>query len=78
MDEPHFRFAYEHSTRRRCVDRAGKLVGTYDKMHLLPFGEYIPFVGWLPFLRGYSPITGGAPSPGLRSRRLRSTTSSTA
>jgi apolipoprotein N-acyltransferase len=42
------------------VDRAGKLVGTYDKMHLLPFGEFIPLVDWLPFLRGYSPITGRA------------------
>ncbi len=47
------------------VDRAGKLLGTYDKMHLLPFGEYIPFVRWLPFLRSYSPITGGA-LPGER------------
>lgn len=40
------------------VDRSGGLVGTYDKVHLLPFGEYIPFVRWLPFLRSYSPITG--------------------
>jgi apolipoprotein N-acyltransferase len=43
-----------------CVDRAGQVVGTYDKMHLLPFGEYIPLVAWMPFLRNYSPITGTA------------------
>ncbi len=42
------------------VDKSGVLVGTYDKMHLLPFGEFIPLVDWLPFLRGYSPITGRA------------------
>jgi apolipoprotein N-acyltransferase len=47
------------------VDRYGKIVGTYDKMHLLPFGEFIPFVNWLPFLRGYSPITGLALPGGL-------------
>ncbi|RIK83540.1 MAG: apolipoprotein N-acyltransferase [Planctomycetota bacterium] len=43
-----------------CVDRTGAVVGTYDKMHLLPFGEFIPLVDWLPALRNISPIAGGS------------------
>ena len=58
--EPGFPFTYDQFNSSAAFDRAGQLVGTYDKMHLLPFGEYIPFVRWLPFLRNYSPITGGA------------------
>jgi apolipoprotein N-acyltransferase len=34
-------------------------VGTYDKVHRVMFGEYIPFADWFPFLYRLTPLTGG-------------------
>lgn len=57
-DVPHF--GVDSFNSCVMVDREGQLVGAYDKMHLLPFGEYVPLARWIPLLRRITPITGGA------------------
>jgi apolipoprotein N-acyltransferase len=37
----------------------GRIARTYRKRRLVPFGEYVPLAGWLPFLRHLTPIGEG-------------------
>ncbi len=37
----------------------GVLDSVYHKRHLVMFGEYIPLIRWLPFVKWFTPITGG-------------------
>ena len=37
----------------------GKVVSSYRKRRLVLFGEYIPLVDWLPFLKWFTPIQSG-------------------
>ena len=37
----------------------GKVCGEYRKIHLVAFGEYVPFSGVFPFLKGFTPIEEG-------------------
>ena len=40
-------------------DPDGKFISVYHKQKLVIFGEYIPLARWLPFLKYFTPITGG-------------------
>jgi apolipoprotein N-acyltransferase len=37
-------------------DKTGRVVARYDKQHLVPFGEYIPFSGLIPLLARLAPM----------------------
>lgn len=41
---------FSHFNSAYLVGKDGNKMGTYDKVHLVPFGEYVPLKRWLPFL----------------------------
>lgn len=54
-----------------AIDRTGQVVGTYDKFHLVPFGEYVPLHRYLPFVSKFTPgILDFSAGPGPRTLRL--------
>ena len=37
------------------LDPEGRALGRYDKIHCVPFGEYVPLREWLPWMRVFAP-----------------------
>lgn len=42
---------WAYSNTLQAYDGSGRLLAKYAKHHLVPFGEYVPLRGWLPFQR---------------------------
>jgi apolipoprotein N-acyltransferase len=56
---------YEYYNASFLVSPDGEFVSRYRKRNLVVFGEYIPLVRWLPFVKWFTPIEGGF-TPGDR------------
>ncbi len=53
-----------------AIDHEGRVVASYDKVRLVPFGEYVPFREWLKFSRLVPGGSDFSPGPGRRTLRL--------
>lgn len=53
-----------------AIDDAGRIAGTYDKFHLVPFGEYVPLAKYLPIEKITPGRKGFTPGPGPRTLSL--------
>jgi apolipoprotein N-acyltransferase len=56
---------YEYYNASFLVSPDGEFVARYRKRNLVVFGEYVPLVRWLPFVKWFTPIEGGF-TPGDR------------
>ena len=50
---------YEYYNASFLVSPEGEFVSRYRKRKLVIFGEYVPLVRWLPFVKWFTPIDGG-------------------
>jgi apolipoprotein N-acyltransferase len=46
---------FERYNSALLVDGGTKIVGRYDKIHRVPFGEYVPFRDWFPWMNALAP-----------------------
>jgi apolipoprotein N-acyltransferase len=49
---PHVGHRYNSAV---LIRRDGSYAGRYDKIHRVPFGEYVPLRGWLPWMEKFAP-----------------------